>query len=1329
MKHRPSLRLNLVQHALCVLVLVLGFSQATFAAEDIFPAEGIELSKTIMLDAQAQISQLQREGLNNSRAQSSLLIQAYNRLVKEELKKQTPDHNKINRWYMNQASQILNLDAESTKFFKQNLSAVNPSNPFFYRSKDGKNYMAFPPLKSGNIEHGSLVSVEEHFNAHVRDVSVLQNVKNSANPQHVQFFPREYLRFMSVSFAVTWEMCQVEWFSGKSVLSFESLYRTKTLGEKKDPLCEEHFIKSLQDPIGWLGFYGFIMTNHALAPRLSNFAFQKLGAALSNSKMPFLQKQIAFYKFVTNIAANGLGMAAGLTVSDYIHQLKENQNLKACFKDVSASGWFGGYCTEAYKDFLLINSAAQDRMIISAGSLLSAFAMNTVAQIPLQGAVHAARVGAFAAKQAITHGVRAGMHVALGLIPLGPAGWVAGTVIYVGSTYLFLRFDHMISPYIESWWYNYSKPRAIRHSLDNMIDIVHRQEQIKWANPISEREEGELCLKERISNFYDYLVENNYVKRVFEGKAKCDNPILLDQALTEFSLAMSEHRNLNILSGVSSTISIWQNKWSGFYYNYMASMKMLDQLAQYRREHRERLGPVDMNQKYGFDPTKRSSVEVFDELFNPLYGFEAEILNAKDAVYGKHGMGVDHVQLVNNVHEWIRGSITTADKRFGNRPTITWKTHLKPAMEKLLDIQDPLLLAEGLIKLRHMSEGAGHYATKPVISVLKRVFTPVFPFMSDYLGAATAHRVPINKHFMELEPSQQEELLVLRQNEKCKGSLEGEGVCSLTPEEILDLVDSYIPMIDSVSVDLGYDISSGDRSNIDGVIASAGYEFPNTFDPNCTTFSLFGSDNPTCWFSKGLKDANGNPYNARFKTPQFSDQILAHMSCGISNRPYLSTTDGPKNFVGSGSLYKSENFSAVFTPPNLLKGAPACESISYNFGGRELTPGDTMDLHRSLIRVNNKTYYGALGLVTDPSNPWIINDDINSLETYWNTYVFPTAKEIAQNLYRHYQKVIIDKLLPLFKQDDYYLDYNNLMKGKDQINLFANLDRMDNAYDYMVNWVPTGSYGDMQYTPVSHYVQFTSKNLRESFIQQARLYLQLVQKVSDLSDDKAENILSTLNFYITTMQRTAVDYTLEGDAFIQEMKVKKAYHDNIMQKRSEHLTNLINETFDGIGSPIDWINREDRARFMSQVKVADALTKVDDLVAIRIVDYFVTLKNDTDRNPDPADLFGTNNYHLKNALLFEPKDMDALEQYLRPLFYKLDNDEITPDALFEQLLSDNESGVITLAEASTSDLFKDWLVQRLRGDLLGLTGELKAQYLDDWIHGNKFYLNNLQLEQ
>lgn len=1332
MLKRSFLNLRMIQWT-CSTLFVFGFSLVTQAAEEIFPPEGIELSKTIMLDTKAKISELQKTGFDNSRAQSALLVKAYNRLLKEELKRPNPNRDKINRWYMNQASQILNLDKESAQFFRKNLEAVNPGNPFLYRSKEGKNYMAFPPLKSGNIEHGSLVTIEEHYNAHMRDTSVLQNVKNSANPKHVQFFPREYIRFMSVSYAVTWEMCQVQWASAKSILSFESLYRMKDSGEKKDPLCEEHFIKSLQDPIGWLGFYGFIMTNHALSPRISNWGLSKLGAALSNDRLPFLQKRVAFYKMVTNIVANGAGMAAGLTVSDYIHQFKENPNLKECFTNVSSAGWFGQYCMEAYKDFLLINSSTRDRMIISAGSLLSAFALNTAAQVPLQMAVHSARVGVLAAKQAVTHGLRAGVHVALGLVPLGPAGWVAGAVIYVGSTYLFLRFDHMVSPYIESAWYGFSKPRAVRNSLDHLVNLVGQQEQINWEKPLSQREEGELCLKERLSNFYDYLVENNYVKRVFEGKAKCDNPILLDEALRDFSLAMSEHRNLNILSGVSSTISIWQNKWSGFYYNYVASMRMLDQLAQYRRSHRERLGPVfDANQKYGFDSKKHASVDVFDELFNPLYGFEDEVLNAKDAVYGRNGRGVDHRQLVNNVHQWLKDGIETADKRFASsRPTLTWTTHFKPYMQSLLNEHDPLVLSEKLLKLRHMIDGYGHWATKPITSVLNRVFTPVMPFASEYFGAALAHRVPVNKHFMELEPSRQEEILVARQQAKCQeASLDGEGICSLTPEEILDLVDSYVPLMEDVSVDLGYEISSGDRSNIDGVIANSGYEYPNTFDPNCTTFSIFGSDNPTCWFSKGLKDAQGNSYDARFKTPQFSDQILAHMACGISNRPYLSTSDGPKNFLGSGSLYKSDNFSAVFTPPNLLKGAPACKSIDYNFAGREEHPRDTQDLHRSFIRVHNKTYYGALSLITDPSNPWIISDDVDSVERYWNTHIFPTAKEVAQNLYKQYQKVIIDKLLPLFKEESGFLDYNNLMTGKNQINPFTVYDRNSNtSYDQMFNWFQHSSAYNYNYTPEYYLSQYTTKNLRESFIQQARVYLQLTQRISDLEDRQAENILSTINHFITTMQRSSVDYNLDGDAFLREMKAKKAYHDNIMQKRNDYLVTLINETFEGLGSPIVWINKHDKEAFMSSVSTADGLTKIDDLVAIRIVDYFVNLKNDNHRSYDPADLFGTNHYQLKNALLFDSGNIEDLVDYLRPLFHQLDRDEITADELYDKLQEDNEIGVITLVQVSSSDMFKDWLIQRIKGDLLGLVGELKAQYLDDWIHGNKFYLNNLQLTE
>lgn len=1321
-----------VKRFLLLLTLVCSQTWTAQAADPIFPPEGIDISKTIMLDSKVRIDELQKAGFENSKAQSAILSTAYNQLLKEELKKSNPDKAKINRWYMNQAAKILNLDAETAKFFKSNLEAINPNNPFMYRSKDGKNYMAFPALKSGSLKHGSLVSVEEHFNAHVRDVSVLQNAKNSANPRHVQFFPREYTRFMSVSYAVTWEMCQVQWASAKSILSFESVYRIKNPGEKKDPLCEEHFIKSLQDPVGWLGFYGFIMTNHALSPRISNYAFAKLGASLANSKLPFLQQRIAFSKFITNIFANGLGMAAGLTVSDYIHQLKENPNLKECFKDIPAAGWFGQHCMEAYKDFLLINSAAQDRMIISSSSLLLAFLMNTASQVPLQMAVHGARLGLHATKHAITHGIRAGMHVALGLIPLGPAGWVAGAVIYIGSTYLFLRFDHMISPWVEQTWYNVSKPWAVRNSIDHLVRVVKDQEHLQWQKPIGEREEGETCLKEKISNMYNYLVENNYVKRVFEGNAKCDNPILLDEALTDFSLAMSEHRNLNILSGVSSTVGIWQNKWAGFYYNYMGSMRMLDTLAGYRRTHKERLNNyVEMNHKYGFDPAKRSSVEIFDELYNPLYGFETDLLSATNAVYGHNGRGIDHEGLVRNVHQWIRDGIADADHKFRNRPTITWKTHFKPYLESLLKEHDPLILAEKLLKLRDMLKGYGHFATNKITRMLDKVYSPVFPFASDYLGAAQAHQVPVNKHFMELLPEEQEDLFLQRQAAKCQGSIDGEGVCSLTPEEILELVDSYIPMMDSISVDLGYENSAGSRYDVNAIVSNSGYEHPNTFDPNCTTFSPFGSDNPICWFSKGLKDSQGNPYNARFKTPQFSDQLLANMACGISNRPYLTTSDGPKNFIGSGSLYKSENFSALFTPPNLIKGAPACETIGYSFGGHERRISDTADLHRSFIRINNKTYYGALSLITDPTNPWIINDDISSVENYWNTHIFPTAKEVAQNLFKEYQKVIIDKLLPLFSEQSQDIDYNNLMNGKNQVNLFDEGRKNSDPNDHFEGWFAPMPYQynhGVSYIPEYDLAQYTTKNLRESFIQQARLYLQLTQRVSNLSDRKAEELLSAINMYITTMQRSAVDYNLEGEAFIREMNVKKAYHDNIMEKRSQYLTRLVDETFDEVGSSIEWISKYDRQNFMGTVKTVDAFSDLDELVLLRVLDFLITLKNDNNR-PNDADLFGTNNYYLKQSLLFETGEVDDLAAYLRPLFYQFDRDEISAEQLYEKLKADSENAVIKLVRVERQDLFKDWALQRIKGDVLGLIGELKAQYLDEWIHGSKFYLNNLQLTQ
>lgn len=1298
------------------LTTLILFSSGIASAQHSVYETGIPASKVIMVETKKTLTDLQKKQVDNSKAQAAVLAKAYNKLLTEELKKSKPNKYKLDMWYKNHVTKILQLDAQTKAFLNKNLTIVDPNNPFVYRSKEGKNYLAFPGVKAGGLNlSGRIVRVDEHLSSQVRHTTFLDNIKNSANARHVQFFPREYTRFMAVSYAVTWEMCRVHWSSMNSILSFESAYRMKTPAEKKDPLCDEHFVKSLQDPVGWLGFYAFVMANHYIAPKVSAAMFNALGKKITNTKLPFIHKQVALVKFFTNIVAGGIGMTAGLTASDYVHQMKENPNLKACFKNSEQSGWFGENCKEAYKDFLMLNTAARDRMAISTMSLLSAFGLNTLAQIPLQAAIQGVRLGAGAI-----------LNLALGISFVPGAGWVVGAILYVGSTYLFLRFDHMVSPYIEKWYYGTTKPMAVRRTLTDLMDIVEKQKANKWSKPIAERAENERCFKEIISDTYDYLANNKLLKSgLMASDLKCDNPVLIDEALREFSLAMSEHRSLNILSGVSALVGIWQNKWSGFYYNYKGSMELIDLLAKYRRDYKQRLQSVDFMKRYGMDFAKRSSVDIFDGVYYPLFGFEDAPLNMAD---GDVLEGVNHQALVNNVHNLIRKELQDYENSVAKgqkRKTITYTHHQEPFLKSLLKINDPMLLAEQLL--------VGRERFKMHEFLLgKYRFAPVFPYARDFYGpeAAKEIEVPAFIEFSNLSEESKKILIEERRKLKCNvnGALEADGACALTPEEVLSLEDTYIPIPNytmQIASDLGYENEAGERfQHVESIAQQDQFSAPHIFDPNCYTFSIFGSDNPTCFWSRGFKDSNGNPYSARFKTPLFSDYLLANMSCGISNKAYVSTSGGPKNLFGSETYFGSDGFAAQFIPPNLIKGAPACENLQYSFGPYINTTYDTKDLNRSFIRVKNKQYYGALQLVLDPSNPWIFNEDVASVEKYWNTNIYPSAKKIATTLYRQYQEVIYKNLLPLFKTNSSNIDFKHPITGSGQLKDLASfkLDRQSHTISGL-GGVPV----DYKALPRSVHSQFTTENLRESYIQQARFYLLMMKELAkNLSDQQAESLLVALDNYMSAMLRASVDYTLQGEAFIKEMKVKKAYHDNIMERRSKALNDQFTEVLGGLGH-LEWFNPSVRDNFMTQVQSAQGLKNANYIIAVRIVELFSRAHESNATDDERA--FGFEDYRLKDALLFDSSELQKNISFIKPLYYKYIENKMNLEQIFEKLIEADTNKTISLTGANDSELFKEWVLYRLKSDLLGLVGELKAQYLSEWIHGSKFYLNNLELSE
>ena len=137
-----------------------------------------------------------------------LLRRDYSKALKKEVSKDNPNIEALEEAYLKSVAEILKFNKETTEFF---ITLDQTSDPFLYRDpKTGENYILLTPKGSQNFNHGTLLKLENFMNSQKRNTNFMQTVKNSGNPRNINFFPREYIRFMAVSYSVAWSYCRTE---------------------------------------------------------------------------------------------------------------------------------------------------------------------------------------------------------------------------------------------------------------------------------------------------------------------------------------------------------------------------------------------------------------------------------------------------------------------------------------------------------------------------------------------------------------------------------------------------------------------------------------------------------------------------------------------------------------------------------------------------------------------------------------------------------------------------------------------------------------------------------------------------------------------------------------------------------------------------------------------------------------------------------------------------------------------------------------------------------------------------------------------------------------
>ena len=1255
-----------------------------------------------------------------------LLNRDYTQAVSKESQKPYPDLESLKTAYLKSAAEIFNFNEDTTRFF---MTLNQTTDPFLYRDpKTGDNYIPLTPKENQHFGQGTLIKLETFINSRTRHVTFRQTIKSSANPRSMNFFPREYLRFMAVSYSVVWTFCRTKWdFSQLASLKFFSLYKTHSSLESGDPLCDKHFIKSLENPIGWLGFYAFVMANHNLAPKVTNKLLGGLAKTLGRIQLPLGTKLAHFAMFSTNLLAGGLGMSFGLLASDMTHRLLESPNLKACFASIESAGWMGEACQEAYKDFLLINQDIRDGIIISTESLLSSFIASTVTNMavlhptlrvalsPLNMASNLSYKGAVAAyKSGSGISSRLGFQVLKSLgwaLRFTPQGWRVGALVYGGQTFSFLAFDQFFSPYIEENHYELTKGIKLKHSVRNLYDIVGHHKFKDWTELLNEYHDEECDSLGKFQNDYKSIAENTGLSsNFFRSVLECESSLILDTSLEKFSRSMSEYRDYYILSKVKKTMAHWEEKWNSFYFNYVGSMRMLDLLSKYRRDYVSRLGDeISLNDKYGYNKETYQSMDFFIGEYSPFYknpseeslpflSEDYEVDDYTEAV-NFHGYGY----YVESVKSLITEFISLAEKykiMVGGSYYSTYP-YVQPFLKQILGMNDPILIAEEIMKLKDLDlfdfQTYEELKDRPSASPSKRLYDiymelfvisqPLFPYYHRYFG------------------------------------------------------QSYEA-----------DISSSDRSqDIDIMTAYKAYAPPYLFNPNCTVFSPFKSRNPICWGNTGLKDPSGVSYSNRFKIEALSDWILAHMTCGVSNDPYWSKSNGPRNisfdFLDSIFGFKMElnledylenGFEAQFLPPNLIRGAPACRSGKYRLNGEFVEQPESPllnqmngyndlsapNINQTHIKVNGKIYYGALNAILDPSNEWIISPELESVKNYWDIYVFPRSKKVAVELYRHYQYIIDRDFLSLFHPQ-------NIESG-DFLGTFRSFTGTPPPplLKRIIKTLPL-QYRD---THPLELEDFLSTSLRDSFLKEAQMYLMILREINPLYS--LDNILQDLNHIEEFIKKISI-YEEPDSALLEHLSsVFNISHDFYflnsrkykyfkIEEDFKKLRLYFKDRFSTLPEGLSWKFESDRIGFLSEINSAKKVSIFRYYIIGGLFQMMKEMKANTSVDFGPEDIYLDENLLFTSEVIvsYKEKFKDLYKNYLANFYLTKETAQEVIEELLLMKITQITEVMLKEAQIDESIIVKEWVSQRLEKHFVSLLSEIKQKY-DNWIVGARFYLNS-----
>ena len=892
--------------------------------------------------------------------------------------------------------------------------------------------------------------------------------------------------------------------------------------------------------------------------------------------------------------------------------------------------------------------------------------------------------------------------------------WRVGALLYGGQTFSFLAFDHLFSPYIEDEYYEFTKTIQLESSIETLYDAVGAHKLENWTTLLNKFPEDYECGP---LNAYNFIKENTGLSWEFLNSAlECENALILDKSLEEFSLSMREYRDYYILSQVKKTLGFWEEKWSSFYFNYKGSMRMLDLLSRYRRDYVSRLGEkISFEDKYGYDQRTHQSTDFFIGQFNPLYvnppeefeyqlNEDYEVGNYTDAV--RVDSYKDYVSHVKGLILKFKSIVEEHRIMVGGSYFSTYE-NIRQFLDRILEMEDPLLIAEELMKLKDLDLfDLGFYERiKELLDT--KMGNPLFIQLYEVYRDLVVFHQPFFPYFHQYYGS------------------------------------SY-----------SSDVSSSDRSqDIDIMTAHNAYNPPRLFNPNCTTFSPFKSDNPICWGDLDLRDSSGVSYSNRFKTDTLSDWILAHMTCGVSNDPFWSKSKGPKNVsinlfdfifgfdIGLDFEEWSENgFDAQFLPPNLIRGAPACRSGKYRLDGRfeeqpesalkNQLPGNidlsAPNINTTHIKVNGKIYYGALNAILDPSNEWIISPELESIENYWNTYILPKSKKIASGLYKSYHHIIEKKLLPLFQSKDVTpSNFLGTFRDFDSAPFPTPIRRRVRIK------IPKEKESSLDIN------EFLSVNLRDSFLKEFQMYLMILRETSPrYSIEDIENDLSYINDFI---EKISV-YDEKPDAFLlKHLKVFdisegtyiqefEKYKNKEIEIQFKELKIYFSTKFTALPEGVSWKFTDEQDMVLSKIKTSKNVDISTYYVAGGLLELMKQMKSEEsfDFGPDDSDLESNLLFTSKAILSYKDRFKSIYKDYFEGFPGEdLEGEQTLDDILLKKIV-DATKDMFNEVQINNSTIVREWAIHKLSKHFFDSLHDLKYKY-DSWILGNKFYLDSMKV--